>query len=311
MGHATICGKGLPQSVLMRLSKITVDRKKDRRGSDADVRDLLESLPEVGLLHPLLVLPPDDEGRHELLAGHRRLRAALELGWEEVPVRVVTLEGLRAELAGLTENLARKALPPGEELRAIARAKTIYEDLHPEARRGGNRRRPNGQDGRLKMESFAEHAARAAGRSARTIRRKARVGERAGTNILAALDAGEISFKQAEEIVALKDGEEGPDSNPSNAAADRVCAAEHAAAPRSPPEQTLIRGARRVSSTADSLLRIVTGAAPIDASSAVVCRQHLLRAQASIVEVLRALKRKFPHPHQAVDASLAPRLSRN
>src|SRR5436305_11984673 len=120
----------------MRLSKITVDPAKNRRGNDTDLQDMLESLAEVGLLHPILVLPPDDEGHHQLLAGHRRLRAARRLGWEEVPARIVTLDGLRAELAALAENLVRKPLPLGEELRAIARAKSIYEQLHPETKPG-------------------------------------------------------------------------------------------------------------------------------------------------------------------------------
>src|SRR4051794_31761325 len=91
----------LSQCLSLRLSKITVDPTKDRRGSGTDLRDLLESLAEVGLLHPLLVLPADDDGHHQLLAGYRRLRAARQLGWEEVPARIVTLEGLRPELAGL------------------------------------------------------------------------------------------------------------------------------------------------------------------------------------------------------------------
>jgi len=41
-----------------------------------DLKDLLESISIIGILHPLLVLPERD-GKYELLAGHRRLRAAL------------------------------------------------------------------------------------------------------------------------------------------------------------------------------------------------------------------------------------------
>src|SRR4051812_5457019 len=75
--------EGLPQSVSMRLSKIIVNPVHDLRG-DTDMRDLIQSLTDVGLLHPLLILPADDEGNHQLLSGYRRLRAARQLGWEEI-----------------------------------------------------------------------------------------------------------------------------------------------------------------------------------------------------------------------------------
>src|SRR4051812_35058203 len=164
--------------IKLRLSKIVVNPNRSaQRATKGDVRDLVESLPDVGLLHPILVMPPDDAGRHELLAGHRRFRAARELGWEEIAARVVTLDSLRAELAALAENLARRALPPGDELRAMARAKTIYESLHPDARHGGAHRVPHDPTRHARTESFAEHAAKSTGQSARTIRRKARIGE--------------------------------------------------------------------------------------------------------------------------------------
>src|SRR2546428_13912006 len=61
---------------------------RDHRGVNADLQDLLESIPTIGMLHPLLV-QPERNGKYELLAGHRRLRAARQLGCTEVRVQVI------------------------------------------------------------------------------------------------------------------------------------------------------------------------------------------------------------------------------
>src|SRR5581483_5313769 len=72
-----------------------------------DLRGLVESIAEVGLLHPVVVTP---EGR--LIAGQRRLEACRQLGWTEVPVTVVDL--LQAASGEAHENFIRKDLLPSE-----------------------------------------------------------------------------------------------------------------------------------------------------------------------------------------------------
>lgn len=96
----------------MRLADIVIG---DRHRCDmGDIAALAESIAQVGLLHPVVVTP---DGR--LIAGHRRLMATGQLGWEEVPVRVVDLEDIaRGEYA---ENTQRKAFTPSEAA-AIAKA---------------------------------------------------------------------------------------------------------------------------------------------------------------------------------------------
>jgi ParB family chromosome partitioning protein len=85
-----------------------VDMDKERLG------DLTESIRTHGVLQPLIVLPPDSEGRHALIAGERRLRAAKQAGLDVVPVIVrETSELGQLELA-LVENLQRSDLNPLE-----------------------------------------------------------------------------------------------------------------------------------------------------------------------------------------------------
>jgi ParB family chromosome partitioning protein len=79
-----------------------------------DVSGLVRSIVEVGLLHPIVVTPSG-----ELIAGDRRLAACKELGWTEVPVRVVDLD--KIVLGEFHENAQRKDFLPSE-IDAIRRA---------------------------------------------------------------------------------------------------------------------------------------------------------------------------------------------
>ena len=60
--------------------------------------------------------------------------------------------------------------PGNDRMRQIARAKAIYEQLHPETKQGGARQ-SSGHRGHLQVPSFADQAAMSTGQSARTIRR--------------------------------------------------------------------------------------------------------------------------------------------
>src|SRR2546425_160405 len=202
-------GAGAPIKVLsVPIDRIEIVPDRDHRGVDVDLKDLLESIPTIGMLHPLLVLP-ERNGKYELLAGHRRLRAARQLGCTEVRVQVITLDELRTELATIHENVARKNLP--EEGRQLARAKAIYEELHPETRHGDKRQRgSSGHSGNLKKaKGFVKGTAEATGRSARAISREIKVAEAGATVLQAAVDAGEVKIAQAERIAGLPPEQQG------------------------------------------------------------------------------------------------------
>src|SRR5438105_13335648 len=157
-----------PMKVLsVPIDRIEIVPDRDHRGENVDLKDLLASIPIIGMLHPLLVLPERD-GKYELLAGHRRLRAARQLGCTEVLIQVITLDELRTELATIHENVARKNLPSTEEGRQLARAKAIYEELHPETRHGGKRQRGSSGHSRNRKNAkgFAKATAQATGRGA-------------------------------------------------------------------------------------------------------------------------------------------------
>lgn len=83
-----------------------------------DLAALAESIRQHGLLQPLVVRAAGD--RYQLVAGERRLRAALEAGLTTVPVHVVDLNDQQAFEATLVENLQRTDLNPIEKAHGFA-----------------------------------------------------------------------------------------------------------------------------------------------------------------------------------------------
>ncbi len=75
--------------------------------------ELIASIRERGVLQPLLVRPAGED--YELIAGERRLRAAVAAGLGEVPVRVMAVDDREALELALVENLQREDLDPIEE----------------------------------------------------------------------------------------------------------------------------------------------------------------------------------------------------
>src|SRR6478752_1194546 len=81
--------------------------------------ELVESIRQHGIIQPLVVR--DVGGRHELIAGERRWRAAQEAGLAQVPVITRVATDLEVLELSLIENLQRADLNPIEEARAYFR----------------------------------------------------------------------------------------------------------------------------------------------------------------------------------------------
>lgn len=86
---------------------------------EAELGSLAASLQSHGLLQPVVVRRAGD--RYELIAGHRRLRAAVQAGWTEVPVRLVEADDREAAELAIVENLHRKDLNALEKAAAFRR----------------------------------------------------------------------------------------------------------------------------------------------------------------------------------------------
>lgn len=90
---------------------------------DLAITALAESIAQQGVMQPLLVrrLEHGDTISYEVIAGERRLRAAIKAGLNEVPVIVKDVDDEQAAIMALIENIQREDLNPMEEARGIKR----------------------------------------------------------------------------------------------------------------------------------------------------------------------------------------------
>ena len=89
---------------------------------EASLKGLANSIGRKGLIHPLVVQPADGAGRHALVVGERRRRAALLAGETAVPVLVRACSPEEVLEVQVFENLGlgvRAALDPRDMANAI------------------------------------------------------------------------------------------------------------------------------------------------------------------------------------------------
>jgi len=104
----------------VRLSTIIPSPLQPRKNFAPEaLQELVDSIRQHGIIQPLIVRRVD--GRHELIAGERRWRAAQEVGLGEVPVIVRKATDLEVLELSLIENLQRTDLNPIEEAQGYAR----------------------------------------------------------------------------------------------------------------------------------------------------------------------------------------------
>jgi ParB family chromosome partitioning protein len=85
------------------LDRVVPNPHQPRRQFDVEgLGALAASIREVGVLQPVLVRPPNEDGDHVLVAGERRCRAARMAGLEEIPA---VIRDETTSSAGLTEAL--------------------------------------------------------------------------------------------------------------------------------------------------------------------------------------------------------------
>src|SRR6267378_1057332 len=102
------------------LDSITPSPLQPRKDFGADaLSELVESIRQHGIIQPLIVRTID--GRHELIAGERRWRAAQEAGLGEAPVIIRSASDRDVLELSLIENLQRADLNPIEEAQGYAR----------------------------------------------------------------------------------------------------------------------------------------------------------------------------------------------
>jgi ParB family chromosome partitioning protein len=106
---------------LVPVTEITPDPQQPRKNfTEAEIKELSDSIKEHGVLQPLLVVEKPDGG-YMLVAGERRLRASKLAGLASVPVVVKQFSDEAKLTVSLIENIQREDLNPIEEAFAYKR----------------------------------------------------------------------------------------------------------------------------------------------------------------------------------------------
>ncbi len=81
---------------------------------DEEMKQMIESIERVGTISPALARPLDN-GKYELISGHRRLAACKAVGLETMPVIVREMSDDEAVITMADANLQRETILPSEK----------------------------------------------------------------------------------------------------------------------------------------------------------------------------------------------------
>lgn len=108
--------------------------------SDEKLNELAESIRIHGVIQPLLVR--EYQGKYQLIAGERRLRASKLVGLTEVPIIIKEMSDQAMMEVALVENLQREDLNPIEEAEAFRRLMEEFNLTQDEIAKKVGRSRP-------------------------------------------------------------------------------------------------------------------------------------------------------------------------
>lgn len=190
---------GKPQENEDQIESIAIERLKNfaehpfKVEENDDMKNLMESIKEQGVLTPILVRPNGNED-YEIISGHRRVFACRKLGLDFVPCMIKELSHEEAINAMVDSNLHREKILPSEK----AFAYKMKMDL---LRRQGKRTDVTSSHIEPRLRSD-EQIARENNESRATVQRYIRL-----TNLipelLALVDEGRIALSHGAEIAGF------------------------------------------------------------------------------------------------------------
>ena len=159
---------------------------------DEDMMNLAESIREQGIITPATLRKKED-GRYEILSGHRRKRACELAGLETLRSEVVEMDRDAAVIFMVDSNLQRTTILPSEKAFSY---KMRLEAMKRQGRRTDLTSRPVGE--KLSVERLGEEVSE----SGRQVHRYIRLTELI-PELLEKVDKGEIALRPAVDISYL------------------------------------------------------------------------------------------------------------
>jgi ParB family chromosome partitioning protein len=111
------------------------------RMNSTALQELADSIKAQGVMQPVLVRRPERDGRHEIIAGERRWRAAMMAGLRELPALVRDVPDQAAAALSLIENIQREDLNPLEEAQGFQRLIDDFKLTHDQVSQAVGRSR--------------------------------------------------------------------------------------------------------------------------------------------------------------------------
>ena len=165
---------------------------------DEDMDQLVESIKERGIITPVTLRPKDD-GRYEMVSGHRRKKACEIAGMTTIKADVRDMSRDDAIILMVESNLQRSVILPSEKAFSY---KMRLEAMNRQGLRSDRSSGPVGQ-----MLNSRDELAQSSDDSARQIQRYIRLTYLI-PEILQMVDEGKIAFRPAVEISYLTQDEQ-------------------------------------------------------------------------------------------------------
>lgn len=118
-----------PAIRMIPVTKI-VPNPQQARSELGNIKELMSSIKEKGVLEPILVRPK--KGKYEIIAGERRYEASKRTGMKEIPCIEMNVTDNEAMEISLIENIQRKDLDVFEEADGLKTLNEIYGYNHSE-----------------------------------------------------------------------------------------------------------------------------------------------------------------------------------
>ena len=165
---------------------------------DDSMDQLVHSIEMNGVLNPVIARQKED-GRYELISGHRRKHACEKLGVEQIPVIVRDLSRDEAVIEMVDSNLQREHILPSEKAKAF---KMKMDAMKRQGKRTDLTSVPVAQ----KLKTTREIVAEESGESPDQVRRYVRLNELT-PELLEFVDEGKIGMRPAVELSYLQEEE--------------------------------------------------------------------------------------------------------
>ena len=168
---------------------------------DEDMNQLVQSVKERGVITPITLRQKED-GRYEIVSGHRRRKACELAGLERVPAEIKELSRDEAIILMVESNLQRSIILPSEKAFSY---KMRLEAMKRQGQRTDLTSDPVG--GQFSGKESAESVGELAGDSKNQVRRYIRLTELI-PELLDMVDENKIAFRPAVELSYLTETEQ-------------------------------------------------------------------------------------------------------